>query len=89
MFFPLSFSSEKEEMQQRTRSAGKWLLGFYLGFVLAINSIIYAGASIHEYRNAAFTPQSNGFFFHGGSEGLYASHPKSEGKTNKGKSFIR
>lgn len=57
--------------------------------MLAFNSIIYAGASIHEYRNEPFTTQSDSFFFHGGSEGLYASQPKSKDKTNKGKSFIR
>ena len=76
-------------MQQRRRFSEKWLLGFCLGFVLAFNSIIYAGASIHEYRNEPFTTQFDSFFFHGGSEGLYASQPKSKDKTNKGKSFIR
>lgn len=59
--------------------------------------------SIHEYRNEGFIPQSNdsnAFFFHGGSEGLYASklHHSSSisqdtGNNNnpslKGKSFIR
>ncbi|XWS13043.1 hypothetical protein CRYUN_Cryun36dG0003400 [Craigia yunnanensis] len=30
-------------------------------------------ASIHEYRMEAFSPKSDAFFFHGGSEGLYAS----------------
>ncbi|KAL2541855.1 Lung seven transmembrane receptor family protein [Abeliophyllum distichum] len=55
-------------------------------------------ASIHEYKNQAFIPRFNSFFFHGGSEGLYASKiaetPKTSlnDDTNKplnGKSFIR
>ncbi|XAR66038.1 hypothetical protein NMG60_11012086 [Bertholletia excelsa] len=53
-------------------------------------------ASIHEYHNETFIPRFNSFFFHGGSEGLYASHvldeaskPTSEDKPLNGKSFIR
>lgn len=76
-------------MQQRRQVGEKWLLGFCLGFVLAVNHIILGSASIHEYRNDAFTNLSNAFFFHGGGEGIYASQRKSSGKTNKGKSFIR
>ncbi|KAF8397106.1 hypothetical protein HHK36_016013 [Tetracentron sinense] len=68
-------------------------LGFCLGFLFLCNIIIHAGASIHEYRNEAFTPQFNSFFFHGGSEGLYASkvhdEATSEEKSYNGKSFIR
>ncbi|XP_030930744.1 uncharacterized membrane protein YHL071W-like [Quercus lobata] len=58
--------------------------------------------SIHEYRNEGFIPQSNdsnAFFFHGGSEGLYASKllhssiSQETGNNNnptlKGKFFIR
>ncbi|KAL6123466.1 hypothetical protein ACLB2K_075988 [Fragaria x ananassa] len=54
------------------------------------------GASIHEYQNETFIRRSNSFFFHGGSEGLYASRLHShneklasEDKTIDGKSFIR
>ncbi|XP_057778443.1 uncharacterized protein LOC130997212 [Salvia miltiorrhiza] len=55
-------------------------------------------ASIHEYKNEAFIPRFNSFFFHGGSEGLYASKvldpPKNtptddNNKPLNGKSFIR
>ncbi|KAL1542052.1 transmembrane protein 87B [Salvia divinorum] len=55
-------------------------------------------ASIHEYKNEAFIPRFNSFFFHGGSEGLYASKvldpPKNtpaddNSKPLNGKSFIR
>ncbi|XP_060674229.1 uncharacterized protein LOC107430929 [Ziziphus jujuba] len=52
-------------------------------------------ASIHDYRRESFSPQSNAFFFHGGSEGLYASkvhdsnNDLSKDKPLKGKSFIR
>lgn len=59
---------------------------FILGSTFFIcSSIGFASASIHEYNNERFTPQSNSFFFHGGSEGLYASSQKMD----KEKSFIR
>ncbi|KAL3536617.1 hypothetical protein ACH5RR_005078 [Cinchona calisaya] len=41
-----------------------------------------ASASIHEYEDEGFTPQSNAFIFLGGTEGLYAA-------SNQPKSFIR
>ncbi|CAI0459221.1 unnamed protein product [Linum tenue] len=50
------------------------------------------GASIHEYEDGVFVRRSNSYFFHGGSEGLYASRNHDhiqEDKTVKGKSFIR
>ncbi|KAL7194884.1 hypothetical protein ACSBR1_035157 [Camellia fascicularis] len=56
-------------------------LGFIIGFVYICESISQVSASIHEYKNEPFTVRSNAFFFHGGSEGLYAS--------NEGMSFIR
>lgn len=60
----------------------------------AINQV---GASIHEYQNQSFFRRSNSFFFHGGSEGLYASKlhvdpdkkPSTEENHLYGKSFIR
>ncbi|PON50216.1 Lung seven transmembrane receptor-like [Trema orientale] len=59
-------------------------------------SIVQVGASIHEYHTESFIRRSNSFFFHGGSEGLYASKPHSENdklvsedKPINGKSFIR
>ncbi|XP_057979356.1 uncharacterized protein LOC131165497 isoform X2 [Malania oleifera] len=65
-----------------------------LGFILLSESIIHVRASIHEYKNEVFIPRFNSFFFHGGSEGLYASKvhdkpPTSEDKPVAGKSFIR
>ncbi|KAG6526950.1 transmembrane protein 87A-like [Zingiber officinale] len=42
-----------------------------LGFLLLLLRL--GEASIHEYSNGVFAPRSNSFFFHGGSEGLYAS----------------
>ncbi|EOY04443.1 Lung seven transmembrane receptor family protein, expressed isoform 2 [Theobroma cacao] len=63
------------------------LAGLFLGFP-------NADASIHEYRMEAFSPRSDAFFFHGGSEGLYASklhEPTSASETKqslKGKSSI-
>lgn len=63
---------------------------------LSCYSIALVGASIHEYQNETFIHRSNSFFFHGGSEGLYASRvtsgnvtQASEDKSLNGKSFIR
>lgn len=63
--------------------------------ILLLVSILSVDASIHEYRVESFSPKSNAFFFHGGSEGLYASkiHQTSSSSSSsspeKGKSFIR
>lgn len=86
-------------MEQRLLWCGKRsLLGFIFGviFIICNECIIQCNASIHEYRNEAFSPQSNAFFFHGGSEGLYASkvHGSADSSSTdnhhlKGKSFIR
>ncbi|KAG9443295.1 hypothetical protein H6P81_014635 [Aristolochia fimbriata] len=64
-----------------------------LGFVfLLCNLCAHVEASIHEYRNEAFIPKVNSFFFHGGSEGLYASKnhesKPTDGKFANGKSYI-
>nr|XP_016481552.1 PREDICTED: uncharacterized protein LOC107802551 isoform X2 [Nicotiana tabacum] len=71
------------------------------GLVLIVGSwVMGVKGSIHEYKNEAFIPRFNSFFFHGGSEGLYASKvqdsplplPLSDDTNNKplnGKSFIR
>ncbi|KAK9284098.1 hypothetical protein L1049_012358 [Liquidambar formosana] len=66
-----------------------------IGVIFLCYSVIHVGASIHDYKNEAFIPRYNSsFFFHGGSEGLYASkfHDNttiSEEKSLNGKSFIR
>ncbi|KAL3834745.1 hypothetical protein ACJIZ3_009481 [Penstemon smallii] len=71
-----------------------------IGVLILLSSVLENGvkASIHEYKNEAFIPRFNSFFFHGGSEGLYASKILDPAKTtlnddsNKppnGKSFIR
>lgn len=66
---------------------------FYSVGLLLFCFVSNVSGSIHEYRNEVFTRQSNAFFFHGGSEGLYASKqvdsPDSDNKSLKGKSFIR
>ncbi|XP_042514704.1 transmembrane protein 87B [Macadamia integrifolia] len=68
-------------------------LQFLVGFFILFNPIYNVGASIHEYRNEAFAPRSNSFFFHGGSEGLYATRvpvkADSEENSYNGKSFIQ
>ncbi|KAK4277717.1 hypothetical protein QN277_015670 [Acacia crassicarpa] len=63
---------------------------------LSCYSIVHVGASIHDYQNETFIHRANSFFFHGGSEGLYASRvfsvndtQASEDKPLNGKSFIR
>jgi len=62
----------------------------YLTFHSIINLV---GASIHDYQNETFIRRANSFFFHGGSEGLYASKPiefnHSLDNFPTGKSFIR
>lgn len=75
-------------------------LGLLIPLILCIiiintSSIIKVSASIHEYKNEAFTPKTNAFFFHGGSEGLYASkvHDSAAAASSdqplRGRSFIR
>ncbi|KAJ3682916.1 hypothetical protein LUZ60_013143 [Juncus effusus] len=62
-------------------------LGFLLGFLVLIGFLPNGAiASIHEYPNGAFAPRSNSFFFHGGSEGLYAAEVTNSSDRN---SFIR
>lgn len=68
----------------------------FIAIVICISlfSITHVDASIHEYKNEAFIRRSNSFFFHGGSEGLYASRlpnvlSSPEDKPLNGKSFIR
>lgn len=59
--------------------------------------ISQVNASVHEYHNEGFIHRSNSYFFHGGSEGLYASKARidadkptsNEDKPINGKSFIR
>ncbi|KAJ6369293.1 hypothetical protein OIU78_001622 [Salix suchowensis] len=68
--------------------------GFWISLLLFLCLITtQVKGSIHEYRNEAFTTKSNAFFFHGGSEGLYASkasrHLDSSASSQSGKSFIR
>lgn len=68
--------------------------GYIIGIFFLCNSIIHVRASIHEYKNEAFIPRYNSFFYHGGSEGLYASRVHDakatpEEKPLNGKSFIR
>ncbi|CAA7406179.1 unnamed protein product [Spirodela intermedia] len=65
------------------------LLRFALGFVLLCSSAMPVLASIHEYSKQAFAPRSNSYFFHGGSEGLYASEVQGSTVSNEGKSFIK
>ncbi|PON31413.1 Lung seven transmembrane receptor-like [Parasponia andersonii] len=76
-------------------SDGYKIILFALSF-MSYCSIVQVGASIHEYHTESFIRRSNSFFFHGGSEGLYASKPHSENdklvsedKPINGKSFIR
>ncbi|PSR93265.1 Transmembrane protein like [Actinidia chinensis var. chinensis] len=68
--------------------------GYIVVVVFLWWSILEVRGSIHEYENEAFIPRFNSFFFHGGSEGLYASkvHDSSNNSDDKplnGKSFIR
>ncbi|CAI0552288.1 unnamed protein product [Linum tenue] len=67
---------------------------YHLALALCLSSLCdtRVGASIHEYKDGAFIRRYNSYFFHGGSEGLYASKNHDdiqEDKPVKGKSFIR
>ncbi|XWS74516.1 hypothetical protein CRYUN_Cryun01aG0004600 [Craigia yunnanensis] len=76
-------------------------LTFVVIIYLSCFLISQVGGSIHEYQNQSFIRRSNSFFFHGGSEGLYASKlhidPEKKGSSSSspednhlnGKSFIR
>uniref|UniRef100_A0A1D1YJZ7 Transmembrane protein 87A n=1 Tax=Anthurium amnicola TaxID=1678845 RepID=A0A1D1YJZ7_9ARAE len=66
-------------------------LGFALGFafLLLCGSPSPVLASIHEYSNESFAPRSNSFFFHGGSEGIYASKVHGNATSADGKSSIK
>ncbi|KAL5209174.1 hypothetical protein ABZP36_004797 [Zizania latifolia] len=66
------------------RRRGLAALLLVVGVVVAL-AARGADASIHEYSGGGFAPRANSFFFHGGSEGLYASDPSS----NSSHSFIR
>lgn len=61
-----------------------WLLFSGLLFL-----VLPAEASIHTYKNAKFSPESNAFIYWGGNEGLYAASEHVEGKgPANGNSFI-
>ncbi|KAG0453390.1 hypothetical protein HPP92_024694 [Vanilla planifolia] len=60
----------------------------FLGLLL-FSSPLPSLASIHEYNDEVFIPRSNSFFFHGGSEGLYASETTFNSTSSDGKSSIR
>ncbi|CAN1277227.1 Transmembrane protein 87B [Linum perenne] len=68
-------------------------LGFIFSLFFITAQLSTVSSSIHEYTNEAFISQPDAFFFHGGSEGLYASkvHAAAASSENhlKGKSFIR
>ncbi|KAM0841374.1 hypothetical protein ACQ4PT_059011 [Festuca glaucescens] len=71
-------------MRQPRRGARQGLAVLALALALAL-AARGADASIHDYSGGGFAPRANSFFFHGGSEGLYASDPSSNSST----SFIR
>ncbi|CAN1277230.1 Transmembrane protein 87A [Linum perenne] len=48
-------------------------LGFIFSLFFITAQLSTVSSSIHEYTNEAFISQPDAFFFHGGSEGLYAS----------------
>ncbi|KAI0520013.1 hypothetical protein KFK09_007478 [Dendrobium nobile] len=63
--------------------------GFFVGFFVLFSCPLHSLGSIHEYKNGAFIPRSNSFFFHGGSEGLYASEASINSSSSDRKSFIQ
>uniref|UniRef100_A0A7N0UNM9 Uncharacterized protein n=1 Tax=Kalanchoe fedtschenkoi TaxID=63787 RepID=A0A7N0UNM9_KALFE len=77
----------------RRRSSVPPDLGFPLPTLLLISALLSlkqrVEASIHEYRNEAFVPRHNSFFFHGGSEGMHASAVHNTKDVSDEKSYIR
>ncbi|GAB2269071.1 hypothetical protein Dimus_004001 [Dionaea muscipula] len=62
------------------------LIGALSVFVI-VSAIIGIEASVHEYSGERFLSKGNSFVFHGGSEGIYSSHPS---RVHDGRdSFIR
>ncbi|GAB2272074.1 hypothetical protein Dimus_006893 [Dionaea muscipula] len=95
---PNSKTNKTKNRRSRSYFGHNLWIGFFLGFVYPFNSIEPAAASIHDYKRESFFFQSGAYFFHGGSEGLYASkvpHAQSPSSidqnptTTSGKSFIR
>uniref|UniRef100_A0ACD5XL95 Uncharacterized protein n=1 Tax=Avena sativa TaxID=4498 RepID=A0ACD5XL95_AVESA len=68
-------------MRQSRRAARPGLAVLALALALAL-AARGADASIHDYSGGGFSPRANSFFFHGGSEGLYASDPSSNSSTS-------
>ncbi|MBA0696096.1 hypothetical protein Goari_002682 [Gossypium aridum] len=85
-----------QDMKQRQFRRGRIKIPMFVVCVGLFFCFSNVNASIHEYRMEAFSPKSDAFFFHGGSEGLYASKlhepttdASSETKPSfKGKSII-
>lgn len=80
--------------QTKRHVSGGDLISLLVILVISNSFVHQVSGSIHDYYNESFILQSNSYFFHGGSEGLYASkvvgkQPASEENSNKGKSFIR
>lgn len=102
----ITFSEERKKGQGRMRyrdyrfRSDPFSNGYIVITVLLYSSSILmnvVNASIHEYKNESFTRRANSYFFHGGSEGLYASkvHVEAENSASSdekpvnGRSFIR
>ncbi|KAF3645015.1 hypothetical protein FXO37_21187 [Capsicum annuum] len=77
-------------MKKSCTTSELWI-GFLVLFFCAFNLLGNVSASIHEYKDEQFVRKFNAFFFHGGTEGLYASKSSSIAYPHKpleGKSFI-
>lgn len=84
-------SSRSDGRRSRRSALAPPLLPLAAAAVLMLFCAGGVGASIHEYSRQGFTPKLNSFFFHGGSEGLYASRPPAAGGAvpgAAGKSYI-
>lgn len=88
----MSYTDHGGDRRHRRRNHPSSISAVFL--YLTFHSIItLVDASIHDYQNETFIRRANSFFFHGGSEGLYASKPiefnHSLDNFPTGKSFIR
>ncbi|CAN8284446.1 unnamed protein product [Cochlearia groenlandica] len=90
-----------EKKKNRSLLRSFYSIPIPIPILLLIFVVSSAKGSIHEYNNEGFTVRNNARFFHGGSEGLYASsqfhnddvnnnnNDTSDDKPLRGKSFIR
>ncbi|KAK2376256.1 Lung seven transmembrane receptor family protein [Trifolium repens] len=93
----IDHGGDRRRRRRRSFHSSNQHISFIFLYLTFHSIITLVGASIHDYQNETFIRRANSFFFHGGSEGLYASKPisfnhslsSSQDNFPTGKSFIR